>query len=232
MSLPPSIPVPQASLAPSRSKLPLHVRPSQPNSRALAHLQDGEGPPRPQYPGASKRGPSVAIGAASHASGPVSLAGGNRVAAAAAAPSQPRRPITAAARTVTTAPPASLNTRAMSRAKGGATSSASAIAAVDTSDVAVAVAATATADDDPDDAASANTDADTDANTKGGAAGASRLNETSRPPLQLPPTPMPTPRQLLLLDSLAQVGAQLPSLSLGHPPPAPPLSPPPPLPQP
>merc|ERR1740130_308688 len=70
VSLPPSIPVPQGSLAPSRSKLPLHVRPSQPNSRALAHLQDGEGPPRPQYPGASKRGSSVAIGAASHASGP------------------------------------------------------------------------------------------------------------------------------------------------------------------
>ena len=216
VSLPLSVPVPQASLAPSRSKLPVHARPSQPNGRAL------------QYPGASKRGPSVAIGAASHASGPASLADGSCAAAATAAtPSHPRRPIMAAART--TLPP-SLNTRAMSRAKGGATSTASAVAAVDAADVAVAATAAA---DDPDDDASANTDADADANTDAvGAAGAARLNETSRPPLQLPPTPTPTPtpRQLLLLDSLAQVGVQLPSLSLIHPRPAP--SPPPPPPPP
>ena len=79
VSLRASIPVPQAPLAPSRSKLPLHVRPSQPSGRSLAQLQDGEGrPSRPQHGGASKRGASVAIiGAASLANGPTSLAAGS-----------------------------------------------------------------------------------------------------------------------------------------------------------
>ena len=223
-SLRASIPVPQAPLAPSRSKL--HVRPSQPSSRSLTQLQDGEGrPSRPQHVGASKRGPSVAIiGAASLANGPTSLAGGSSAAAAtAAAPPRPRRPIAAGARTAAPTPPASPNTRAVSRGKGGASSTASAVATVSATDVAVA----ATAADGPDVAASAHTGADADASTDaGGAAGAAsaasaagvvRLSEPSRPPLQLPPTPAPapapTPRQQLLLDALAQVGGPMPSLA-------------------
>ena len=137
VSLRASMPVPQASLAPSRSKLPLHVRPShterggvRPSSgRSLAQLQDGEGrPSRPQHGGASKRGASVAIiGAAGLANGPTSLAAGSTAAAAtAAAPPRPRRPITAGARTAAPTPRASPNARAVSRGKGGASSTASA----------------------------------------------------------------------------------------------------------